>query len=123
MAELFTERAAVGAVALVVVLLAFFFLVRSRKTDGSVADAVLDAVQRLSKAAPELRNGLTEQAADQATKHLVEMLKCVAIGITDSSGRLLSWDGGANEHYEDLTDAVDAAVTKSQREHINHTEL
>jgi two-component system LytT family sensor kinase len=122
-AELLTQRAAVGAIALLVVLAAFFFLVRNRKTDGSVADAVLDAVQRLSKAAPELRNGLTEQAADQATKHLVEMLKCVAIGITDSSGRLLSWDGGANEHYEDLTDAIDAAVSKSQREHISHTDL
>jgi two-component system LytT family sensor kinase len=121
--ELLTERAVVGGIALGVVLGAFFFLVKNRKSDGSVADAVLDAVQRLSKAAPELRNGLTEQAADQATKHLVEMLKCVAIGITDSTGRLLSWDGQANEHYEDLTAAVDKAVRNSQREHINHTQM
>lgn len=123
MPGLLIERAAVGAIALFLVLAAFYFLLRTRKNDGSVADAVLDAVQRLSKAAPELRNGLTEQAADQATKHLVEMLKCVAIGITDASGRLLSWDGGANEHYEDLSVAVEMAVRKSQREHISHTEL
>jgi two-component system, LytTR family, sensor kinase len=121
--DLLTERAVVGGAALLVVLAAFLYVVKKRNSDGSVADAVLDAVQRLSKAAPELRNGLTEEAADQATKHLVEMLKCVAIGITDSSGRLLSWDGGANEHYEDLTTAVDVAVRKSQREHINHTEM
>jgi two-component system LytT family sensor kinase len=121
--DLLDERAVVGAIALVIVLAVFMFMIRSRKSDSSVADAVLDAVQRLSKAAPELRNGLTEQAADQATKHLVEMLKCVAIGITDGKGVLLSWDGGANEHYEDLTDAVDGALRKGHREHINHTEL
>ncbi|MFL6142732.1 MAG: histidine kinase [Labedaea sp.] len=123
MADLLTQRAVVGAVALLVVLGAFALLLWNRKGDGTVADAVLDAVQRLSKAAPELRNGLTEQAADQATKHLVEMLNCVAIGITDSQGRLLSWDGGANEHYEDLTGAIDAALRKGHREHISHTEL
>src|SRR5690606_12983147 len=94
--------------------------VKSRRSDGSVDDAVLDAVQRLSKAAPAMRSGLTEEAADQATKHLVEMLKCVAIGITDADGHLLSWDGGANEHYADLTSAVDIAVRNGQRAHIGH---
>ena len=123
MAQVLTERALVGAIAVLIVLAAFYFLLRNRKSDGSVADAVLDAVQRLSKAAPELRNGLTEQAADQATKHLVEMLKCVAIGITNAEGRLLSWDGGANEHYEDLTAAVESALRRGHREHLNHTDL
>lgn len=123
MAELLTEQVAVGAIAVFLVLVAFYFLLRNRKSDGSVADAVLDAVQRLSKAAPKLRDGLREEAADQVTKHLVEMLKCVAIGITDRNGRLLSWDGSANEHYEDLTDAIDAAARTGHREHINHTNL
>jgi two-component system LytT family sensor kinase len=122
-AQVLTERALVGAIAVLIVLAAFYFLLRNRKSDGSVADAVLDAVQRLSKAAPELRNGLTEQAADQATKHLVEMLKCVAIGITNAEGRLLSWDGGANEHYEDLTAAVESALRRGHREHLSHTDL
>ncbi|HEU5473199.1 MAG TPA: histidine kinase [Actinophytocola sp.] len=101
----------------------FFAWLLNRKSDGSVPDAVLDAVQRLSQAAPQLRDGLTEEAADQATKHLVEMLKCVAIGITDSSGRLLSWDGEANEHYEGMMGAIDAAKRTAHREHINHTDL
>ncbi|HEU5109338.1 MAG TPA: histidine kinase [Micromonosporaceae bacterium] len=123
MSGLLTEQMLVGAVAVCAVTALFYFLLRNRKGDGSVPDAVLDAVQRLSKAAPQLRDGLTERAADEATKHLVEMLKCVAIGITDASGRLLSWDGEANEHYEGLTGAIDAAVRKSHREHINHTDL
>jgi len=121
--DLLNERAAVGALAMLVVAGLFAIWIRSRKTDNSVDDAVLDAVQRLSKAAPAMRSGLTEEAADQAAKHLVEMLKCVAIGITDASGHLLSWDGGANEHYADLTGAIDLAVRNGQRAHIHHTNL
>jgi two-component system LytT family sensor kinase len=121
--DLLTERAVVTVLATLLVAGVFALLLRRRKSDGSVDDAVLDAVQRLSKAAPAMRSGLTEEAADQATKHLVEMLKCVAIGITDSSGHLLSWDGGANEHHVDLTGAVDLAIRNGQRAHIDHTNL
>ncbi|HEY7595718.1 MAG TPA: histidine kinase [Actinophytocola sp.] len=99
------------------------FVVRRRKSEGSVDDAVLDAVQRLSQAAPAMRGGLTEQAADQAVSHLVEMLKCVAIGITDADGHLLSWDGGANEHYQHLIPTIDVAIRKAQRAAIPHTNL
>jgi two-component system LytT family sensor kinase len=121
--DLLNEHAVMVALATLVVAGLFTFWIRSRKTDNSVDDAVLDAVQRLSKAAPAMRSGLTEEAADQAAKHLVEMLKCVAIGITDASGSLLSWDGGANEHYADLTGAIDLAVRNGQRAHIHHTNL
>jgi two-component system LytT family sensor kinase len=121
--DLLNERTVVTVLATLVVAGVFALWIRSRKTDNSVDDAVLDAVQRLSKAAPAMRSGLTEEAADQAAKHLVEMLKCVAIGITDASGSLLSWDGGANEHYADLTGAIDLAVRNGQRAHIHHTNL
>jgi two-component system LytT family sensor kinase len=121
--DLLNERAVVGGIALLVVAALFALWIRSRKSDNSVDDAVLDAVQRLSKAAPELRGGLTEEAADEAVKHLLEMLKCVAIGITDGEGRLLSWAGGANEHYPDLTGAIDVAIHNGQRAHIHHTNL
>src|SRR3712207_7924992 len=40
-----------------------------------------------------------------------------------SSGHLLSWDGGANEHYADLTGAIDVALRNGQRAHIHHTNL
>ncbi len=123
MTDLLNENVVVGLLGALVVACLLVIWIRSRKTDNSVDDAVLDAVQRLSKAAPAMRSGLTEEAADQATKHLVEMLKCVAIGITDASGHLLSWDGGANEHYADLTGAIDLAVRNGQRAHIHHTNL
>jgi two-component system LytT family sensor kinase len=121
--DLLNERAVVGGIAILVVAALFAIWIRSRKSDNSIDDAVLDAVQRLSKAAPAMRSGLTEEAADQAAKHLVEMLKCVAIGITDATGHLLSWDGGANEHYADLTGAIDMAIRNGQRAHIHHTNL
>ena len=123
MTDLLNERAVIGGIVILVIAACFAFWIRSRKTDNSVDDAVLDAVQRLSKAAPAMRSGLTEEAADQATSHLVEMLKCVAIGITDATGHLLSWDGKANEHYADLTGAIDVAIRNGQRAHIHHTNL
>ncbi|MBM7771102.1 two-component system LytT family sensor kinase [Actinokineospora baliensis] len=120
--DFLTERAFVGVVATLIVLGLFVFLCRPRKS-GSVHDAVLDTVQRLSKAAPELRNGLTEQAADQATTHLLEMLKCVAVGISDREGRLLSWDGQANEHYADLEEQIVETVREGHRAHVQHENL
>jgi two-component system LytT family sensor kinase len=121
--DLLNERAIVGGIAILVVAALFALWIRSRKSDNSVDDAVLDAVQRLSKAAPELRGGLNEKAADEAVKHLLEMLKCVAVGITDAEGRNVSWAGGANEHYPDLTGAIDLAIRNGQRAHIHHTNL
>jgi len=123
LSDIFNERALIGALAMLVVGGLFALIVRRRKSEGSVDDAVLDAVQRLSQAAPAMRGGLTEEAADQAVSHLVEMLKCVAIGITDADGRLLSWDGGANEHYQHLIPTIDVAIRKAQRAAIPHTNL
>jgi two-component system, LytTR family, sensor kinase len=123
LSDVFNERALIGALAMLVVGGLFALIVRRRKSEGSVDDAVLDAVQRLSQAAPAMRGGLTEEAADQAVSHLVEMLKCVAIGITDADGRLLSWDGGANEHYQHLIPTIDVAIRKAQRAAIPHTNL
>ncbi|WP_425394035.1 GAF domain-containing sensor histidine kinase [Actinokineospora inagensis] len=122
MGQFLTERAFVGVVATLIVLGLFVFLCRPRKS-GTVHDAVLDTVQRLSKAAPELRNGLTEHAADQATTHLREMLKCVAVGLSDREGRLLSWDGSANEHYADLEELIFETVREGHRAHVQHENL
>ncbi|MFL6145156.1 MAG: sensor histidine kinase [Labedaea sp.] len=92
-------------------------------TEPAVGQAIHHAVQRLSATASELHNGLTESAAAKATRNLVKALNCVAIGITDSSGRLLFWDGGANEHHKDLTEAIDVAVRSGRRAHVDHTNL
>ncbi|MGH3949033.1 MAG: sensor histidine kinase, partial [Pseudonocardiaceae bacterium] len=83
----------------------------------------LDAVHRLSLAAPDLREGLDQAAADRITMHLLELLKCVAVGITDSGGNLQSWDGEANDHYVDLVEAIAAAREGNRREIVAHEKL
>ncbi|HKN53417.1 MAG TPA: sensor histidine kinase, partial [Amycolatopsis sp.] len=74
-------------------------LVKQRRPASVIEDAMLQAVHRMSKAAPNLRSGLDEDTADKITTQLLQMLDCVAVGITDCEGTLLSWDGEANEHY------------------------
>ncbi|WIY04299.1 histidine kinase [Amycolatopsis mongoliensis] len=98
-------------------------LVKQRKPASVVEDAMLQAVHRMSKAAPNLRSGLDEDAADKITTQLLQMLDCVAVGITDSEGTLLSWDGEANEHYVDLVDAIGAAIRKHRREVVAHDRM
>src|SRR5438128_2549275 len=83
----------------------------------SVEDAVMAVLQRMSKAAPDLREGLTQEAADRAVPHLRELLKCIAVGITDHEGTMLSWDGEANEHYEGLAPYIDKAMNGIKREY------
>ena len=117
------ENAVIGAVVVGAVLALFVVLCRFRRVHTTVDDAVLDAIQRLSKAAPELRSGLTERAADQAAKHLVELLNCVAVGIEDVSGDVMSWDGQANHHHRDMEYAIQSAKDHNRREHVNHEDL
>ena len=47
--------------------LLIFLVSRRRRMSSSVDDAVMEALQRMSKAAPDLREGLTQEAADKAT--------------------------------------------------------
>ncbi|WP_133847899.1 sensor histidine kinase [Labedaea rhizosphaerae] len=123
MAQQVIENAVIGAVVVGAVLALFVVLCRFRRVHTTVDDAVLDAIQRLSKAAPELRSGLTERAADQAAKHLVELLNCVAVGIEDVSGDVMSWDGQANHHHRDMEYAIQSAKDHNRREHVNHEDL
>ncbi|WIX86948.1 histidine kinase [Amycolatopsis sp. DG1A-15b] len=110
---------------LVVLLVAavIVLLVKQRRPASVVEDAMLQAVHRMSKAAPNLRAGLDEDAADKITTQLLQMLDCVAVGITDSEGTLLSWDGEANEHYVDLVEAIGAAIRKHRREVVAHDRM
>src|SRR3954469_22524344 len=103
-------------VALLLAVFVIVLLVKLRRPASVVENAVLQAVHRMSKATPDLRSGLDEEAADKITTQLLEMLDCVAVGITDSEGTLLSWDGDANDHYVDLVDAISAAIRKHRRE-------
>jgi two-component system LytT family sensor kinase len=122
-AQLLSQRAVLGVFATLAVLVLFVVLCRARRVSSSVDDATLAALQRISKATPDLRQGLTQQAADRATPHLRELLRCVAVGITDAEGTMLSWDGEANEHYRDLTDQIAKSINSLRMEHVDHDKL
>ncbi|WP_447005052.1 sensor histidine kinase [Saccharothrix isguenensis] len=121
--DLMTERALLGLIASMAVLGLFVMLCRARRVSTSVEDAVMDMLHRMSKASADLREGLTEDAANKATPHLREMLRCVAVGITDDEGTLLSWDGGANDHYEFLRTYIERAIGEGHKEHVEHRKL
>jgi two-component system LytT family sensor kinase len=122
-AALLTERTVLGVIATLAVLVSFLVLCKTRRSSSSVDDATLAALQRISKATPDLRAGLTEEAANRATPHLRELLRCVAVGITNPEGELLSWDGEANEHYEDLDESISRSLSTFRREHVDHDKL
>lgn len=101
-------------------VIAFF---RMRRPGSYVDDAVLEVVYLMSKTTPDLRQGLDQYAADRITSRLLELLKCVAVGITDREGALLSWDGEANDHYVDLVDATHSSIDRQRREVVHHDRL
>ncbi|SFQ45973.1 two-component system, LytT family, sensor kinase [Amycolatopsis arida] len=98
-------------------------VVRNRRPSSVVDDAVLEAVYLMSKASMDLRQGLDQGSADRITTRLFELLKCVAVGITDREGTLLSWDGEANNHYVDLVDAIGTTIRKHRREVVSHDRM
>ena len=65
--DLLTERAVLGVIATLAVLGLFVMLCRARRVSTSVEDAVMDMLDRMSKASSDLRAGLTQEAADKAT--------------------------------------------------------
>jgi two-component system LytT family sensor kinase len=105
------------------VVASVFLLIRMKQPTQVIERAVLEAVHGLSKATPDLREGLTEEAADKITSQLLEMLKSIAVGITDGEGTLLSWDGEANHHYVDLVDDIGAAIRKHRRAIVQHERM
>ncbi len=107
-------------VALVTILVV---LVRRRKPSHAVDEAVLEAVWVMSKAQVDLRDGLVQEATDKLVTRLLRLLKCVAVGISDREGTLLSWDGEANDHYVDLVGPVGSAIRRKSREVVSHDKL
>ncbi|AOS60930.1 histidine kinase [Actinoalloteichus hymeniacidonis] len=122
MSELLTDRTVLTTLAVIGVLGMFVMLCRARRVSTSIEDATLRALHRVSQAAPELREGLTEESANRATPHLRELLQCVAVGLTDRSG-LISWDGEANHHYADLAGRVGDVISDGKHAHIDHADL
>ncbi|MGH3623813.1 MAG: sensor histidine kinase, partial [Sciscionella sp.] len=123
-ATLLTVPPAFAVIAILVVIALVVVLIRTRRQlSSSVDDAVMGALSRIANAGSDLRGGLDQAAADKAAPHLRGLLQCVAVGLTDQDGTLLSWDGEATEHYDDLTGSIAAAIANHRREHVEHENL
>lgn len=124
MSEWLTEQTVMSAIATLVVLVLFLAFCRTRRVDLSVEDATLTTLDRMSKAAHDLRLvGLEQSATDKAIPHLRELLACVAVGVTDAQGTILTWAGDAAYHYEDLGEVIGNVLHTAKSEIIEHSTL
>ncbi|CAL99468.1 sensor kinase, two-component system [Saccharopolyspora erythraea NRRL 2338] len=121
--ELLTERTVLTTLAALAVLAMFVMLCRSRRVSTSVEDATLAALHQVTSAAPHLRAGLTQESADQTAPHLRALLGCIAVGVVDAEGTLLSWDGEANHHYGGLRTRIEQVLRTGKREYVDHGEV
>lgn len=121
--ELLTERTVLTTLAAFAALGMFVMMCRARRVSTSAEDATLAALHRVTSAAPYLREGLNQESADQTAPHLRELLACVAVGVVDAEGTLLSWDGAANQHYADLRIKIEQALRGGKREYVDHAEV
>jgi two-component system LytT family sensor kinase len=119
--ELLTERTVLTMLAALVVLGMFLLLCRARRVSTSAEDATLAALHRVTSAAPYLREGLNQESADKTALYLRELLTCVAVGVVDAEGTLLSWDGEANNHYLDLRIRIEQVLRTGKREYTDHS--
>jgi two-component system LytT family sensor kinase len=93
-----------GAAFIVSVLLGISFaLYRRRDLGTSASRATFDTLHNASLAAPSLRQGLTENGAERAVKHLRALLGTAAVALTDRS-RTLALDGVSHNHAADAID-------------------
>jgi two-component system, LytTR family, sensor kinase len=74
-----------------------YALYRRRDLGTSAGRATFDTLHTASLAAPSLRQGLTEQGAQRAVKHLRALLGTAAVALTDRS-RTLAVDGVSHNH-------------------------
>ena len=111
------------ALAALAVLGMFVMFCRSRRVTGSADDATLEALHRVTSAAPHLRDGLSRESADRTAPHLRELLACVAVGIVDAEGALLSWSGDAEQHYSDLRRKIERVLRTGKREYVDHSSV
>ncbi len=107
------ELVALAAVALVLVLGALLRLLRRRRFVSEVDRATYETLHTASLAARHLRDGLTPEGAERATRQLRSILGSRAIALVDPSG-VLAWDGVGN-HHRDAVHAQAQPVLTSGR--------
>ncbi len=88
---------ALAVVALAVVVVGLLLLLRRRRFVSEVDRATYDTLHTASLAARHLRDGLTPEGAERATRQLRSMLGSRAIAITDPTD-VLAWDGAGAHH-------------------------
>ncbi|WP_330253819.1 histidine kinase [Nocardia sp. NBC_00565] len=104
---------AVVAVVAAAVLIVGALLVwsRTRRVVTTPAErAVYSALHTASLAARPLRQGLNDRSAQESAPHLRVLTGGEALGVADSEGTLLAWDGPHSDLAEPFADAARRAV-------------
>lgn len=86
-----------------------FATLRPRHLGTSADRATFDTLHTASLAAPGLREGLTEQGAQRAVKHLRALLGTEAVALTDRD-RTLAVDAGSHHHADAAIEHVRAVL-------------
>jgi two-component system LytT family sensor kinase len=99
------------------------YVVRRRRYLGTSADrATFDTLHAASLAAPSLREGLTEQGAARAVRHLRTLLGTPEVAITDRT-RLLAAEGEARHHADAAMRHAAAALSTGRTQVIASREV
>jgi two-component system LytT family sensor kinase len=113
----------VAAVTAVAVAVLAAYLVRRRRYLGTPADrATFETLHAASLAAPSLREGLTEQGAGRAVRHLRTLLGASAVALTDRA-HLLAADGDAHHHADDAMQHAAGALASGRTQVVSAREV
>ncbi|WP_139980148.1 sensor histidine kinase [Nocardioides litoris] len=90
---------------------------------GSEADrATFRTLHRASLASPALREGLTADSAERASRHLRALLGVPALAVTDTAG-CLAWDGAGSHHAPRLPLLVRATLERGRTRSFDRGDL
>jgi two-component system LytT family sensor kinase len=101
---------ALAAVALVLMLGALLRLLRRRRFVSEVDRATYETLHTASLAARHLRDGLTPEGAERATRQLRSILGSRAVALADPTG-VLAWDGLGNHHRDTVHGQAEPVLT------------
>ena len=104
---------ALAAVVLVAALVGLVWLLRRRRFVSQVDRATYETLHRAALAARHLREGLTPEGAQKATRQLRSMLGSRAVALTDPHA-VLAWDG-VGQHHRDSVHAQSENVLRQGR--------
>jgi len=104
---------ALAALALVLVLGALLRLLRRRRFVSEVDRATYETLHTASLAARHLRDGLTPEGAERATRQLRSILGSRAIALADPTD-VLAWDGVGTHHRDAVHGQAQPVLTSGR---------